>query len=428
LPRIAALRGGERLKDHVFAFSEDTSELLRVRTAARVRAGGETAAAPGASVAPKASVQQKQQKQQQQEQQKQEQQKQEQPRRDSSSSAAPKTPQDSYTVRCNTCNNKCSCINAADDVQEYTYSALTVFDFCERMVIQASKIHGSFLYGFAFAGLYALVPTLYRIYDGVSMSHWTDASMIALSTIMTTIMYNTVLVFLVASYADFRRRALLEHGLSIVISDTLRDHTMIALHKRHTLSPTERFIRNLDLPSIELTIPSNVRTFMLIHEVFRCLGAEFSARIAVYNTGIFLMNVLLLVLLIGQIIAGTDVHPISLFYVFATVGSLSFVLGLMALAGASANAQAAVQRHALLRIRARVQVAMSERQERSSVHRRLAAADRVLGTAIDLIESDDNLQPIRILGVRASGSTLGGFAGGFITTLALILQVISPSS
>ena len=67
-------------------------------------------------------------------------------------------------------------------------------------------------------------------------------------------------------------------ALTISINDNFRDHALFVAQKKSSRKKAEEFIRGLNLPEIDMTVPCNISTWLLLLNIFHVYGAEFRKR------------------------------------------------------------------------------------------------------------------------------------------------------
>jgi hypothetical protein len=272
----------------------------------------------------------------------------------------------------------------------------------------------------------ALFPTFYRIFgERVVRLSAIDTTLVVCTAIVVFVEFSAVLTFLLSSYADFQRRAMMMVALDLVVSDNLRDHTAILLQQKHSLNATERFLRNLDLPLIDFTVPANVSTWITILEVSQLFGAEYKARIASNNTFTVLSLATTLIILIVQLIASPkSIGPVTIIYAVSTTFALGATILAMVQKGVEYNQQFGLQARDLLSIKTRLLRTAADLPQNILTHRRLHDSAHMIDVAIQTVQSEAHLNPSTIAGVSATPGSLRGLFGLLFSAAAFTIQLI----
>eukprot|EP00162_Nutomonas_longa_P014135 comp21838_c0_seq1/m.49317 comp21838_c0_seq1/g.49317 ORF comp21838_c0_seq1/g.49317 comp21838_c0_seq1/m.49317 type:complete len:630 (-) comp21838_c0_seq1:9-1898(-) len=303
-------------------------------------------------------------------------------------------------------------------------SADSAYDFALTTIIKSAELPNPKYLVLVTALVFALIPTIYRFSRGIFILDVMDTICVLGIVFNTFGLFWVLVTFMVTCYADYRRRTMCMIALTLCISDNLRDHSAILLQKEHTLSTTEKFLRNLDLPVLDLTYPSNMATWLRLHETFQVFAFEYKKRIEVYTTLSALGIATVLLVIVGQLLLGTKLEVVSILISLYFTFALGAYLLLMAASGVEANNQCNVHEKTLTLMKGRIAQAMSIYEIPPVLYRRLQHSCLMLDIAREQVLIEDKINPVKIIGFRASATSFRGLAGVLLSFGAFVLQLI----
>eukprot|EP00753_Platysulcus_tardus_P012310 PLAT3353.7.p1 GENE.PLAT3353.7~~PLAT3353.7.p1 ORF type:complete len:689 (-),score=282.13 PLAT3353.7:583-2649(-) len=249
-----------------------------------------------------------------------------------------------------------------------------------------------------FALLHAAAPPVTRALMGLPVmgNNWSTI-VITSSIAFEQFMWTWILMaFLATGAADYRRRYLGLHFLSLVLSRTAADKV------RDDDDDDEDAAVSLGI-KLRLDDVHNVRGWLVTRDLLRHIGERFFKRIQLYTSYGLMIGLGIIAGIIWILTSDYD----TLLRVLPQVTSLSidmlgifYFVGSMISYGSKANAQADIHRGLLVKQRLEVRHRMHDAS--ASEAARLQHVYRLLGDARDAVELEDRVQPITLLGFRAS--------------------------
>jgi hypothetical protein len=275
-----------------------------------------------------------------------------------------------------------------------------------------------------FAVTLAALPTAYRFSRKIFVLSPLDWCCVILTAILVFMLFGSLLSFLNAAYCDYRRRELSLATMTFVIKDSLSDHTQSIVQRLHSLNPTERFSRGLNLPYVCLSSPQNVEAWMATHLTLRLFAGEVKMRAAIFTTTAALCNVVIIGVLLAQILTSKHkLNPLSVAYalIFATAISLNILL--IFARAVRANAQVHEQSRSLLSVLFRLH---SARQPPVPPCYEKALA--MIDVAVRTVVAEDAADPITVFGIRASPGALRAIFAGIASVAGALFQLLFVQS
>eukprot|EP00753_Platysulcus_tardus_P012312 PLAT3353.9.p1 GENE.PLAT3353.9~~PLAT3353.9.p1 ORF type:complete len:680 (-),score=284.33 PLAT3353.9:959-2998(-) len=246
--------------------------------------------------------------------------------------------------------------------------------------------------------LHAAAPPVTRALMGLPVmgNNWSTI-VITSSIAFEQFMWTWILMaFLATGAADYRRRYLGLHFLSLVLSRTAADKV------RDDDDDDEDAAVSLGI-KLRLDDVHNVRGWLVTRDLLRHIGERFFKRIQLYTSYGLLLGLCIIAGIIWILTSDYD----TLLKVLPQVTSLSidmlgiiYIVASMISYGSKANAQADIHRELLVKQRLEVRHRMHDAS--ASEAARLQHVYRLLGDARDAVELEDRVQPITLLGFRAS--------------------------
>eukprot|EP00753_Platysulcus_tardus_P012296 PLAT3353.10.p1 GENE.PLAT3353.10~~PLAT3353.10.p1 ORF type:complete len:428 (-),score=187.40 PLAT3353.10:71-1318(-) len=273
----------------------------------------------------------------------------------------------------------------------------------------------------AVALLHAAAPPVTRALMGLPVmgNNWSTI-VITSSIAFEQFMWTWILMaFLATGAADYRRRYLGLHFLSLVLSRTAADKV------RDDDDDDEDAAVSLGI-KLRLDDVHNVRGWLVTRDLLRHIGERFFKRIQLYTSYGLLLGLCIIAGIIWILTSDYD----TLLKVLPQVTSLSidmlgiiYIVASMISYGSKANAQADIHRELLVKQRLEVRHRMHDAS--ASEAARLQHVYRLLGDARDAVELEDRVRPITLLGFRASHTlvkTMFVALASFFATALRVLQ------
>lgn len=309
--------------------------------------------------------------------------------------------------------------------RQVVVSEISAKDFMLQVLQASAGLANPLGFGTLVAVGFAVLPSFFRLaVDRAPAPDGLDTAGIIVTALISFIMFRALLAFLSAAYADFRRRSMSMLALSMVLSDNLRDHAAMLLQKQHTLSAPEQFLRKLDLPIVDMTVPANVTTWIVLMEIAQVNGYEYKRRIAANNTIIAFIIVGFMLTLIIQLLAGSDIPPVTLAYAIYFSFSMGYFLLLMASRGVEYNQQFAIMTRSLIALKIRLLHSASSMLTHLPSYTRIKNSTEMIDAAVQAISIEQQVNPATIIGLSATPSTLRGLAGVAFSVAAFVFQLV----
>eukprot|EP00471_Norrisiella_sphaerica_P003785 CAMPEP_0184491580 /NCGR_PEP_ID=MMETSP0113_2-20130426/20776_1 /TAXON_ID=91329 /ORGANISM="Norrisiella sphaerica, Strain BC52" /LENGTH=695 /DNA_ID=CAMNT_0026875999 /DNA_START=46 /DNA_END=2133 /DNA_ORIENTATION=- len=180
---------------------------------------------------------------------------------------------------------------------------------------------------------------------------------------------------------------------------------------------------------VDLAWPHNVSSWIKLRWLLLNIGSQYRTRIAIYSSYVALVTLGLVLYVIGAIFTETlnEVTFVTVAFMLVCVG---YMLGSSIWYGSATNEQYEYQSRALARIQLRLREVRAQSRtgnrhdfvKRRLVDQRLKRADRLMESAIILLDHDSRLEPVKILGFHASKelyTTLATIIAGTVFTVLL---------
>jgi hypothetical protein len=268
----------------------------------------------------------------------------------------------------------------------------------------------------------AAIPHIYRGVYKFKLDPL-DAACAFFTTMWTMALTYVLLTYMRAAHADARRRTLSLAALNILISDNTRDHTAVAIQRKHGLNVFERYVRELEIDLIDVSFPSNVHTWIAMFTVVQRFALDYKLRMETFITVCLLTVVIILLIVVSALLSHTS-QPILIIYSLVTVvGIIAFALRVV-LASITCNKLFTTIRMTLTTVAARIGLARSELPPDSAMAQRLAHAEAALNSAVAVVAIEDEVGPMRVGGSKASTAALRAIIGVSFSLSAFCFQLI----
>jgi hypothetical protein len=188
----------------------------------------------------------------------------------------------------------------------------------------------------------------------------------------------------------------------------------------------KRDLSHDDPPLLNLMVPANARSFMVVRRMLLSTGARYDKRLNIVSTGAFVVLVTGTVSLCVTVAVDPQ-HEWSEHMVQAVIGlnALTVLLATLVAYGAKTNSHASLHREQVIAASTTVLDCMMEaKSKRDNVlHEYLADSISVLRSIMDEIENDDKVHPTTVFGARASLSMVRSTIVVALSCISLVLRL-----
>lgn len=243
-----------------------------------------------------------------------------------------------------------------------------------------------------------------------SVESWAE---ITLASFVSVSYFSLFMMFLVVGDIDYRRRLEITRLLTSMISPSGVDESD---------SDMANFL-------VDMAWPENVASWCVIRQLLHEFGRKFRLRLTIYISYVTLLVIVVLTWLILVIYLGST-PPIEYLVCLALFTiCVGGILVSMIYSGSAANTLADVQARRLIDTQFNIRVLQAKMRGRSEkkCQERLDAADNAIDATVQLLQYDSQINPIRVLGFKASYEMFTTFASLLVYALASAVQNVSTT-
>eukprot|EP00455_Lapot_gusevi_P005387 TRINITY_DN12292_c0_g1_i4.p1 TRINITY_DN12292_c0_g1~~TRINITY_DN12292_c0_g1_i4.p1 ORF type:complete len:203 (-),score=29.80 TRINITY_DN12292_c0_g1_i4:283-840(-) len=184
-----------------------------------------------------------------------------------------------------------------------------------------------------------------------------------------------------------------------------------------------------------MTLHRNIVSWAIIRAVAQNFGLQFRSRISLYTSSSFLIVLVLLVALIVELFSSKpSVTTIS--YAFINSVMICTLLAIMLYRGTQANDEFIRHKSIITRIQTAIRERLSVRFHGSEAkhaieslnsieYLRLQQCDLMLDSVLKTLEIDSELNPVTLLGIRASRQLAGSVLTVMGSAITVVIRLLS---
>eukprot|EP00455_Lapot_gusevi_P003190 TRINITY_DN11310_c0_g2_i1.p1 TRINITY_DN11310_c0_g2~~TRINITY_DN11310_c0_g2_i1.p1 ORF type:complete len:261 (-),score=53.04 TRINITY_DN11310_c0_g2_i1:75-857(-) len=236
--------------------------------------------------------------------------------------------------------------------------------------------------------------------------------------------YGVLLLFLSVAVRDLIRRAQTLVALNVLI-DPIEVSPVQAEDMYYKALPKNMIF-------VDLSLADNIISWTVLRQLAQNFGIQYHKRLTMYTTYTFLLVPVLFVFVLTEVLSPANQYPINTATAigFALYNLLVVALYFCAMLwhGSKANDSYWLHKGCLTRIQMTLRERLSEtnndfrsQKELKNIESRkqIKDSDMMLDSVIRMIENENNVNPVRILGIRASKQYMGSIVTIIGSTLTL---------
>eukprot|EP00003_Mantamonas_plastica_P026407 TRINITY_DN5397_c0_g1_i1.p1 TRINITY_DN5397_c0_g1~~TRINITY_DN5397_c0_g1_i1.p1 ORF type:complete len:614 (+),score=184.74 TRINITY_DN5397_c0_g1_i1:99-1940(+) len=301
-----------------------------------------------------------------------------------------------------------------------------ILDSCDKV----TGWYNPFKVGATIGIVHICIPYVVRAFFGQPLmgDTWIDVVIQSIAMFLTLTMFVTNMAFMQVGAMDLWRRYFYQLQLDTIVSRGYYPGTFsMSTAERLTMADQQ----DVDGFVLDMTDPYNITVWMETRELLRTFGIGFYKRICAITAYYALFGAIEVFVLLLSVF-GTDINKVDVSFwavtaaVFWDAVIISIAVVAMAYPAALANGMGKHHREHLLRHKLRIENYLSMFGDKLDDEKKktLQECCRLLHTCQHKIQVDDDLNPIRILGVRADPTMYRTLATIVLSAISAVGRVL----